>query len=87
MENFITNISILKDEINDDDIYPLLKSSETFFNTVKYREMSLSKLEKEYIHYLLHKYNSKSRVDKILKIARKSLYNKLKNTNNGDEKD
>lgn len=77
LENFVTNLSIVKKEITDEDIYPLLKTSEDFFDTVKQREMSLDQLEREYIQYLLKKYRNKAQVAKILGIARKSLYNKL----------
>jgi transcriptional regulator with PAS, ATPase and Fis domain len=77
LENFVTNLSIVKKEITDEDIYPLLKTSEDFFDTVKQREMSLDQLEREYIQYLLKKYKNKAKVAKILGIARKSLYNKL----------
>jgi len=77
LENFVTNLSIVKKEVTDDDIYPILRTSGDFFETVKYREMSLGQLEKEYIHYLLKKYKNKAKVAKILRIARKSLYNKL----------
>jgi transcriptional regulator with PAS, ATPase and Fis domain len=77
LENFVANLSIIKKEVTDDDIYPILRTSEDFFETVKYREMSLGQLEKEYIQYLLKKYKNKAKVAKILQIARKSLYNKL----------
>ncbi len=77
LENFVTNLSIVKKEVTDDDIYPILRTSEDFFETVKCREMSLGQLEKEYIQYLLKKYKNKAKVAKILQIARKSLYNKL----------
>ncbi len=79
LENFVTNLSISGGGrgVVDDDIYPLLKTSEDFFDTVKHREMSLEELEREYIRYLLKKYKNKTRVARILKIARKSLYNKL----------
>jgi DNA-binding NtrC family response regulator len=77
LENFVTNLSIIKKEVTDDDIYPILRTAEDFFETVKYREMSLAQLEQEYIQYLLKKYKNKAKVAKILQIARKSLYNKL----------
>jgi transcriptional regulator with PAS, ATPase and Fis domain len=35
-------------------------------------------LEDRYIDYLMRKYKNKVKVAKILKISRKSLYNKLK---------
>jgi transcriptional regulator with PAS, ATPase and Fis domain len=44
--------------------------------------MSLEKLEKEYINYLLKKYKNKAMVARILKISRKSLYNKLDSSKN-----
>ncbi|HLP57516.1 MAG TPA: sigma 54-interacting transcriptional regulator [Candidatus Deferrimicrobium sp.] len=77
LENFVINLSIIKKDVTDEDIYAILKTSEDFFEAVKYREMSLGQLEKEYIQYLLKKYKNKARVAKILQIARKSLYNKL----------
>ncbi len=77
LENFVTNLSILEKEVTDENIYPLLKTSEIFFETVKQGEMSLGELEKEYINYLLKKYKNKAKVARILKISRKSLYNKL----------
>lgn len=79
LENFVTNLSISGGgkSVEDDDIYPLLRTSEDFFDTVKHRDMSLEDLEREYIRYLLKKYKNKTRVARILKIARKSLYNKL----------
>jgi len=63
--------------VTDDDIYPLLRTSEDFIDTVKHRDMTLEELEREYIRYLLKKYRNKTRVARILGIARKSLYNKL----------
>ncbi|MCU0285982.1 MAG: sigma 54-interacting transcriptional regulator [Acidobacteria bacterium] len=77
LENFVINLSIMKKEITNEDIYGILKTSGDFFEAVKYREMSLGQLEKEYIQYLLKKYKNKAKVAKILQIARKSLYNKL----------
>jgi transcriptional regulator with PAS, ATPase and Fis domain len=79
LENFVTNLSIVKMDrrVTDDDIYPLMRTSQDFFDTVKDADMSLEELEREYIHYLLKKYRNKTRVAEILKIARKSLYNKL----------
>ncbi|HLP49186.1 MAG TPA: sigma 54-interacting transcriptional regulator [Candidatus Kapabacteria bacterium] len=82
LENFVINLSIMKKDVTDEDIYAILKTSEDFFEAVKYREMSLGQLEKEYIQYLLKKYKNKAKVAKILQIARKSLYNKLGSYNN-----
>ena len=77
LENFVTNLSIIKKEITDEDIYSILKTSEDFFEAVKYREMPLAQLEQEYIQYLLKKYKNKAKVANILQISRKSLYNKI----------
>jgi transcriptional regulator with PAS, ATPase and Fis domain len=40
-------------------------------------------MEREYIFYLLKKYKNKSKVAKIMGIARKSLYNKLEKYKEG----
>lgn len=77
IENFITNVSIVKKELEDDDVYDLLKDSEDFLAATGAKEMSLAELENRYIQYLLKKYKRKTLVAKILKISRKSLYNKL----------
>jgi DNA-binding NtrC family response regulator len=78
VENFITNISIMKKELQDEAIYSLLKTAEDFFEAAKHKEMSLAELEREYIEYLLKKHKKKMTVARILKISRKSLYDKLK---------
>jgi len=78
VENFVNNVSILKNELKGEDVYDLLEDSKTFFETFKYSEMRLSELEKKYISYLLRKYKNKVNVSKILGISRKSLYNKIK---------
>ncbi len=77
IENFITTASVGKTELTNDDIYGLLKRSEDFFDTFKGREMSMEQLEMRYIDYLMRKYKNKAKVAKILRISRKSLYNKL----------
>ncbi len=79
LENVVLGLSIGKQSeiITDEDIYPLLKTSADFLETVKHREMTLAQLEEEYILYLLEKHKNKAKVAKILDIARKSLYNKL----------
>ncbi len=78
VENFVNNVSILKNELKGEDVYDLLEDSRAFIETFKYSEMRLSELEKRYIFYLLRKYKSKVKVSKILGISRKSLYNKIK---------
>jgi DNA-binding NtrC family response regulator len=77
VENFVTNISITKKELQDEDIHSLLKRAEDFYEAAKYNEMSLADLEREYIRYLLKKHKKKKTVAEILKISRKSLYDKL----------
>ena len=83
VENFIITASVGKDRLTDDDVYGLLKSSEDFFETAKTSDMSLEELEDRYIDYLLQKYKNKVKVAKILKISRKSLYNKLSRKSEG----
>lgn len=78
VENFITNASVGKNQLTDDDIFTLLRTSEDFFHTVKASDMSLGQLEARYIDYLMKKCKNKAKVAKILGISRKSLYNKLK---------
>lgn len=79
IENFITTAAVGKKELTliDDDIFSLLKTSENFFETVKDSDLSLAEMEDRYIAYLLRKYKNKVIVARILKISRKSLYNKL----------
>jgi len=79
IENFITTVSVGKKEstLNDDDIFSLLKTSGIFFGTVKDSDISLAELEARYIDYLMRKYKNKVKVARVLKISRKSLYNKL----------
>lgn len=79
IENFITTAAVGKKELTliDDDIFSLLKTSVNFFETVKDSDLSLAELEDRYIDYLLRKYKNKVIVARILKISRKSLYNKL----------
>ncbi|MCK4763694.1 MAG: sigma-54-dependent Fis family transcriptional regulator [Candidatus Aminicenantes bacterium] len=78
VENFVTNISIVKQELRDEDVYGLLKTAGDFLEAVKTTEMSLAGLEWAYIEYLLRKYKKKSVVAKILDISRKSLYDRIK---------
>lgn len=78
IENFVTNISITKKKLQDDDVYSLVRAAGDFFDAVKHKEMSLAELEREYIDHLLKKYRKKITVAKLLGISRKSLYDKLK---------
>jgi len=77
LENFISSLAVGRTRLTGADIFGLLGSSDDFFDTVKDREMSMAQLEMRYIDYLLRKYKSKVTVARILKISRKSLYNKL----------
>jgi two-component system NtrC family response regulator len=78
IENFVNNVTIMKDELTERELGLLIKDSGHLFETIKKPEMSLQELEKEYISFLLQKYKSKVKVAEILNISRKSLYNKLK---------
>ena len=82
IENFITTAAVGKEELTDDDISRLLRTSEDFFDTVKGSDMSLDQLETRYIDYLMKKYRNKVKVATILGISRKSLYNKLNRKKN-----
>lgn len=77
LENFVNSVAIQKEEIDGHDVQSLLQNTPDFFNTYKTREPTLAEFEREYIHYLINKYKNKAKVAKILKISRKSLYNKL----------
>jgi len=77
MDNFLNNISVLKSTLSDLEVADLIKHSSDFIDTQKRSEITLAEMEKEYIHYLLKKYKDKVKVAKILKISRKTLYNKL----------
>ncbi len=77
LQNVITNLSIGRTVIEDNDIFSLLKSPQDFLDSIQQREPTMAEVEKEYIHYLLRKYKNKTKVAKIMAIARKSLYNKL----------
>jgi transcriptional regulator with PAS, ATPase and Fis domain len=78
IENLVNNVYISGKELNDDCINSLQKDSEELFQSLRDSEVSLAKLEQDYINYLLKKYKNKAKVAKILQISRKSLYNKLK---------
>lgn len=77
MDNFLNNISVLKTKVTDEEVAQLVRDSSDFIDTHKRRELPLAELEKEYIYYLLKKYKDKVKVARILKVSRKTLYNKL----------
>jgi len=78
IENFIHNLSVLGSKLEDDNIYTLYRNSVDLMDSVKVSDIPLAEMEREYIMFLLRKYRSKVKVADILKISRKSLYNKLK---------
>lgn len=78
IENFIHNLSILGSKLEDDNIYALYRDSVDLLDSVKVSDMPMAEMERQYIMFLLRKYRSKVKVADILKISRKSLYNKLK---------
>ncbi|MCK4942552.1 MAG: sigma 54-interacting transcriptional regulator, partial [Candidatus Aminicenantes bacterium] len=82
IENFIHNLSVVGSKLDDEGIYSLHRHSGDLLESVKISDMPLSEMEKKYILFLLKKYRSKVRVADILKISRKSLYNKLKKYEN-----
>jgi len=77
LENFLTQQFIRQKPLEDDDVDSLLKNVHDFWDMVKEQELPLAVLEKKYIDYLLKKHRNKKKVAEILKISRKSLYNKL----------
>jgi transcriptional regulator with PAS, ATPase and Fis domain len=78
LENFVFGLSVRGCPISEKDVRSLLDRPENILHAIQTGERSLAEVEKEYISYLLRKYKNKSRVARILKVSRKSLYNKLK---------
>jgi transcriptional regulator with PAS, ATPase and Fis domain len=78
LENFIFGLSVRGCPLSEKDVWSLLDKPENILHAIQTGERSLAEVEKEYITYLLRKYKNKSHVARILKISRKSLYNKLK---------
>jgi transcriptional regulator with PAS, ATPase and Fis domain len=83
IENFIHNLSVTGSKLEDADIYGLYRDSIDLLESVKVSDISLAEMERDYILFLLRKYRSKVKVADILKISRKSLYNKLKQYEKG----
>ena len=78
LENFVFGLSVRGCPMGEEEVRSLLERPQNILHAIKSGERSLAEMEKEYIAYLVHKYKNKSRVARILKISRKSLYNKLK---------
>ncbi len=77
IENFINNISILKTSLDDSDTEKLKEESVFTGASIPQDDLPLKEVEKRYIKHLLKKYGNKTEVAKILKISRKSLYDRL----------
>jgi len=77
IENFINNVSVMSNQVTDFEVINFIHSRRKFLDTLKFQELSLAKIEKEYITFLLRKYKSKVKVAGILGVSRKTLYNKM----------
>jgi transcriptional regulator with PAS, ATPase and Fis domain len=78
LENFIFGLAVRQCSLNENEVWTLLDRPQNILQMIRANERSLAEIEKEYITYLVRKYKNKSHVARILKVSRKSLYNKLK---------
>jgi transcriptional regulator with PAS, ATPase and Fis domain len=78
LENFVANAAIMGGSLTHEDVDRLYGRGARILDFARSSEATLQEMESAYIGYLLKKYQNKSRVASILKISRKSLYNKLK---------
>jgi transcriptional regulator with PAS, ATPase and Fis domain len=78
LENFIFGLAVRQCSLNEKEVWTLLDRPQNILQMIQANERSLAEIEKEYITYLVRKYKNKSQVARILKVSRKSLYNKLK---------
>ena len=78
LENFVFGLSVRGCPLNEKEVWSLLDQPQSILQIIQSGERSLAEIEKEYIAYLVRKYKNKSLVARILKVSRKSLYNKLK---------
>lgn len=78
LENFVNRAAIAGGLISGSEVAALFQSAGDFLAVQRSREVSLEEMERAYIDFLIRKYRNKSRVAEMLKISRKSLYNKLK---------
>jgi DNA-binding NtrC family response regulator len=76
MENLVTRCAVSEEKLDDLTLLRQLGQS-AFLTTVKAQEPTLMEMEKRYIHHLLNRYHSKTKVAEILGVTRKTLYNKL----------
>jgi transcriptional regulator with PAS, ATPase and Fis domain len=82
MENFVYGLSVREAVLGEKEARSFLDQPQTVMAIIESGERSLAEVEEEYIGYLLRRYKNKSRVARILKLSRKSLYNKLKRYEN-----
>ncbi len=77
VENFINNIAIVKDLIEDSDTEKLAEISFSSGASLLHDDLTIRELEIKYINHLIKRYGNKSKVAKILGISRKSLYDRI----------
>jgi transcriptional regulator with PAS, ATPase and Fis domain len=82
LENFIFGLSVRQCPLDEKEVRSMLDRPQNILQTIQANERSLAEIEKEYITYLVRKYKNKSQVARILRVSRKSLYNKLKTYEN-----
>jgi transcriptional regulator with PAS, ATPase and Fis domain len=78
LENFVFGLSVRGCALDDTQVRDWLDRPQHILQSIQAGEKSLAELEREYITCLVRQFRNKSRVARILKISRKSLYNKLK---------
>lgn len=76
-ENFINNIAVVKNIVEDSDTGKLEETSFSKGRYLFHDDLSLRELEMKYINHLIKKYGNKSKVAGILGISRKSLYDRI----------
>ena len=77
IKNFVNNISVLKNLLNDEDTAKLTGVTFDPKNPFPSDDMTLRELEIKYIDHLIKKHRNKSKVAQILGISRKSLYDRI----------
>ncbi len=78
MENFVFGLSVRGCALDELQLREWLDRPQNILQGILAGERSLAEMEREYIRYLVRKYRNKSLVARMLKVSRKSLYNKLK---------
>jgi len=77
VENFVNNISIVKNMIEDADTDRLAQTPFSHGSSFLNEDLTLRELEFTYINHLIKKYGNKSKVAEVLGISRKSLYDRI----------